>query len=119
MVADDQVYVGRDAYVTLEEFRKEFGVTWPFELHFTDELNSVVPREVVDASGFPVTDLPAPRPHGGGHSYRLRVARGGLRARRGREAVQRDRRRDRRLAAAAQVALSGSSQDSPTPWNAS
>jgi thiol-disulfide isomerase/thioredoxin len=39
----------------LEEFRKAFGVTWPFELRLTDEFNSVVPREVVDASGFPVT----------------------------------------------------------------
>jgi thiol-disulfide isomerase/thioredoxin len=39
----------------LEEFRKEFGVTWPFEMRYTDEFNSVVPHEVVDATGFPVT----------------------------------------------------------------
>jgi thiol-disulfide isomerase/thioredoxin len=39
----------------LEEFRKEFGVTWPFEMRYTDEFNSVVAPEVLDASGFPVT----------------------------------------------------------------
>jgi thiol-disulfide isomerase/thioredoxin len=39
----------------LEEFRTEFGVTWPFETRYTDEFNSVVPREVQDATGFPVT----------------------------------------------------------------
>jgi len=39
----------------LDEFRTAFGVTWPFELHFTDDFIGAISPEVVDVSGFPVT----------------------------------------------------------------
>ncbi len=39
----------------LDEFRAEFGMTWPFHIVFTDDFNGAVAPEVVDATGFPVT----------------------------------------------------------------
>jgi thiol-disulfide isomerase/thioredoxin len=39
----------------LDEFRAQFGVTWPFTIRYTDDFNSQVPPEVLDATGFPVT----------------------------------------------------------------
>jgi thiol-disulfide isomerase/thioredoxin len=39
----------------LEEFRAQFGVTWPFTIRYTDDFNGEVPPEVLGAEGFPVT----------------------------------------------------------------
>jgi thiol-disulfide isomerase/thioredoxin len=39
----------------LDEFRTQFGVTWPFKIRYTDDFNGQVPPEVLDATGFPVT----------------------------------------------------------------
>lgn len=39
----------------LEEFRTAFGVTWPFEIRFGDDFFAALPKELVDATGFPVT----------------------------------------------------------------
>ena len=39
----------------LDEFRTAFGVTWPFEVRFTDDFVGAISPEILDASGFPVT----------------------------------------------------------------
>lgn len=39
----------------LDEFRAAFGMTWPFHVTFTDDFNGALPKELVDATGFPVT----------------------------------------------------------------
>jgi len=39
----------------LDELRAAFGVTWPFDIRFGDDFSAQLPRELVDATGFPVT----------------------------------------------------------------
>jgi thiol-disulfide isomerase/thioredoxin len=39
----------------LDEFRTAFGITWPFEVRYTDDFYHAAPPEVLDAAGFPVT----------------------------------------------------------------
>lgn len=39
----------------LDEFRAAFGMTWPFHTQFTEDFNGAVAKEVLDATGFPVT----------------------------------------------------------------
>ena len=39
----------------LEDFRATFGITWPFDVRFTDDFGSSLPPEVLEATGFPVT----------------------------------------------------------------
>jgi thiol-disulfide isomerase/thioredoxin len=39
----------------LDEFREEFGMSWPFHIIFTDDFNGAVAPEILDATGFPVT----------------------------------------------------------------
>lgn len=39
----------------LDEFRKTFDITWPFVIRFGDDFHANLPRELRDATGFPVT----------------------------------------------------------------
>jgi thiol-disulfide isomerase/thioredoxin len=39
----------------LDEFRAAFGITWPFEVRYTEDFYHAAPPEVLDAAGFPVT----------------------------------------------------------------
>lgn len=39
----------------LDEFRAQFGMTWPFHITYTDDFNGAVAPEVAEALGFPVT----------------------------------------------------------------
>ncbi len=39
----------------LDEFRAQFGMTWPFTVRYTDDFNGAVPPEILDATGFPIT----------------------------------------------------------------
>jgi thiol-disulfide isomerase/thioredoxin len=39
----------------LDEFRAEFGMTWPFTVRYSDDFFAAVPPELLDATGFPIT----------------------------------------------------------------
>lgn len=39
----------------LDEFRAAFGVTWPFTIKYGDDFHAALPKELLDATGFPVT----------------------------------------------------------------
>lgn len=39
----------------LDEFRAAFDVPWPFEVIYNDDFSAALPREIVGATGFPVT----------------------------------------------------------------
>ena len=39
----------------LDEFRKTFDIPWPFVIRFGDDFHASLPKELVDATGFPVT----------------------------------------------------------------